>query len=234
MTAPEPPTASPPLLSIIVPVLDEADILEALFDSLQPWRDMAEIIVVDGGSADDSARLSRRLADRVLQGERGRARQQNTGAAAARGDYLLFLHADCRLRIAPEVFCRRLAHSPRWGFFDVRLSGSHPLLRIVEMLMCLRSRTTRVATGDQCLFVARPLFASLGGFADIPLMEDVELCKRLRRIDRPAVQGPPVLTSSRRWERHGVIRTVLLMWNLRLRFWLGESADSLHRRYYSR
>ena len=221
------PRASVPALSIIVPVLNEGALLASSLHPLQRWRSVAELIVVDGGSRDDSAAIAAPLCDRVLATAAGRARQMNAGGAVARGEYLLFLHCDTRLGIPPDAMLLRLEEGPAWGFFAVRLSGSSPALRVIERAMTLRSRLTGVATGDQGLFVSREIWDASGGFDDMPLMEDVAFSKRLRRLTPPLFIEAPVTTSSRRWERHGIVRTVLLMWYLRLRYWWGADPARL-------
>ncbi len=215
---------APPTLSIIIPTLNEAVGLVSLLDDLQPLRHSGhEVIVVDGDSDDGSAECAMRLADRVLTEPRGRARQMNAGAAVATGAMLWFVHADSRVPAAAAQYIVKALATPRicWGRFDVRLSGTQPLLRMVERLMNLRSRLTGIATGDQAVFVDRALFHAVGGYADIPLMEDIELCHRLKAQGRPACLRVPVITSSRRWEQHGVLRTIVLMWGLRLAYALG-------------
>jgi len=222
-------------LSVIIPVLNEAAGLAATLGDLQPLRPHhGELIVVDGGSDDDSPRLAAPLADRVIDSPRGRALQMNAGAALARGEILWFVHADTR--IPPAVLERLLALAPgaNWGRFDVRLSGDLPMLRVVETLMNFRSRYTGIATGDQGIFVRRALFESLGGFPVIPLMEDIALSKRLRRHAWPLCPRERLVTASRRWERHGVWRTIGLMWRLRLAYFLGVAPETLARRYYGR
>ena len=220
-----------PRLSIVVPVLNEAAGIETCLEALQDWRGSAEIIVVDGGSEDETAALAAAGSDQLITSGAGRARQMNAGAGASRGEYLVFLHCDTRLGIEPGAMLRVLDRAPAWGFFRVRLSGGAAVFRVIEQAMSLRSQLTMVATGDQCLFVSRSLWEACGGFAEIPLMEDVELCKRLRRSAPPTVVSPPVVTSSRRWEQRGVARTVLLMWQLRLRYWLGADPQQLARLY---
>jgi len=221
-----------PLLSIVVPVLNEAADLAESLRQLQCWRPLAEVIVVDGGSEDASASVAEPLCDTLVRSQRGRALQMNAGAARAAGAYLLFLHCDTRLEITPQRLQQILETRPPWGFFRVRLSGAAPGLRLVEAGMNLRSTATAVATGDQGIFVERDVWAACGGFAPIPLMEDVELCKRLRRRASPLVVDPPVVTSSRRWEQRGVLPTVLHMWYLRLAYWLGVRPERLRRSYY--
>ena len=220
-------------LSIVVPVLDEAAGIEATLASLGPLRVRgAEVVVVDGGSRDDTIGRARPLADRVEPAPRGRARQMNHGARATRGTVLLFLHADTRLPAgADRLVLDAIGDGAHWGRFDVRIVGRHPMLRIVAALMNLRSRLTGIATGDQALFVRRETFECVGGFPDQPLMEDVELCRRLRRIAPPCCLRARVATSGRRWETRGVWRTILLMWRLRWRYWRGESAESLAAAY---
>lgn len=224
-------TSSAPTFSLVIPVLNEASRLPAFLSTLAPWRSLAEIIVVDGGSRDDGCDVARGRSDRVLSSPPGRARQMNLGAANARGDYLVFLHCDTILGITPERMAEQVARHPAWGFFRVRLSGEPLVYRVIERAISLRSRLTRVATGDQCIFVARWLWEECGGFAEIPLMEDVELSKRLRKIAAPAFVRTPVTTSSRRWETCGIVSTVLLMWWLRLLFWLGVDPTRLAERY---
>lgn len=220
-------------LSVIVPTLDEAaGIVEAL-TALAPLRAQGhEVIVVDAGE-DGTAALARPLADRVLRAPRGRARQMNRGAAVASGEVLLFLHADTRLPPSgAQAIVAGLARTGHgWGRFDVRLAGRLPALRVVEAFMNGRSRLTGIATGDQAIFVTRDRFREVGGYPDIPLMEDVALSKALKRLGRPLCLRDRVTTSSRRWERDGVARTVLLMWSLRLRYFLGADPGDLARRY---
>jgi rSAM/selenodomain-associated transferase 2 len=231
------PSAADPAplrLSIIVPALNEAQGIERTLRALQPLRARGhQVIVVDGGSADATVELARPLADLVLAAERGRAAQQNAGAAAAAGDVLVFLHADTLLPPrADELVTGGLAASGRgWGRFDVRLDGRHPLLRVVERMIGWRSRASGIATGDQAIFVRRDRFREVGGFPRMPLMEDVALSKALRRTGPPLCLREPVLTSSRRWEQRGVVRTVLLMWRLRLEFALGADPARLADRY---
>ena len=208
-------------------MLDESAVLASSLLQLQRWRSVAELIVVDGGSRDDSAAIAAPLCDRILATSPGRARQMNAGAGIARGEYLLFLHCDTQLGITPEAMLVRLQSGPAWGFFAVRLSGRSPALRVIERAMTLRSRLTRVATGDQGLFVSRAAWQASAGFDEIPLMEDVALSKRLSRLAPPHFIEAPVTTSSRRWERHGIVRTILLMWYLRLRYWLGADPARL-------
>jgi rSAM/selenodomain-associated transferase 2 len=219
-------------LSVIVPALDEAAGIASTLQALAPLRAAGhEVIVVDGGSTDATAEIAARSADRVLSAPRGRARQMNAGAAIAAGDALLFLHADTRLpEQAAELMQQALARSS-WGRFDVRIEGDSPGLAIVAFFMNWRSRLTGIATGDQAIFVRREAFAAAGQYPEIPLMEDVELSARLKRISAPARIAARAATSGRRWERRGVLRTVLLMWRLRLAYSLGARPEDLARRY---
>jgi len=223
-----------PGLSIILPVLDEADIITDALAALAPLRQRgAEVIVVDGGSRDGTVDLARPAADRVIASPRGRAAQMNAGAALARGAVLLFLHADTRLPgNADALVLAGLERSGRaWGRFDIDIAGRSPLLAIVAAAINLRSRLTRIATGDQAIFVSRDVFAAVGGFPEIALMEDVALSRTLKRISRPVCVAAKVTTSGRRWEQHGVLRTVVLMWRLRLAYFLGAEPAALARRY---
>jgi rSAM/selenodomain-associated transferase 2/rSAM/selenodomain-associated transferase 1 len=220
-------------LSIVMPVLNEAAALPGRLAALQALRARgAELIVVDGGSQDGTPALAAPLADRVLQAPRGRASQLNAGADAARGEVLLFLHADTRLPDqADALIAAAVARGAPWGRFDVRIEGRHPLLGMVATLMNARSRLSGIATGDQAMFVQRRLFQRLGGFAALPLMEDIELSARLRRVAEPACLRERVVTSGRRWDGHGFWRTVLLMWRLRAAHALGANAHTLAARY---
>ena len=221
-------------LSIIVPALNEAARIEATLASLAPMRSRGhEVIVVDGGSSDATAALAAPLADRVLPAPRGRARQMNAGAAQARGDALVFLHADNRLPdSADRLVTEALAASGRaWGRFDVAIEGTHPMLPVIAWFMNLRSRLTGIATGDQAMFVRRDAFARVGGFPALALMEDVALSATLKALSRPACLRAKTVTSGRRWETKGVLRTVLLMWRLRLSFFFGASPERLARIY---
>jgi rSAM/selenodomain-associated transferase 2 len=217
------------MLSIVVPVLNEAAGIVPALAALAPLRAAGhELIVVDGGSSDGTAALAAGLADRLLVVERGRARQMNAGAAAARGGALLFLHADSELpEGAVDAIRGALDGASAWGRFDVRIAGRSPLFPLIATLMNWRSRCTGIATGDQAIFVQRAAFESAGGFPDQPLMEDVELSRRLLRLGAPACLRLRVVTSGRRWERAGVWRTVRLMWRLRLLYWLGTPAERL-------
>jgi rSAM/selenodomain-associated transferase 2 len=223
-------------LSIIMPVLNEGEGITAALDALAELRTLgAEVIVVDGGSRDATVQRARLRADRVISAARGRALQMNAGAAKATGDVLLFLHADTRLpHAADHVVLDGLARSGRaWGRFDVRIDGRPPLLLLllVGWLIGLRSRLTGIATGDQAIFARRDTFQSIGGFAEIPLMEDVELCKRLKRVGPPLCLSERVVTSGRRWEKHGVLNTIVLMWRLRFAYFRGADPHELARQY---
>lgn len=227
-------SAPPARVSIIIPALDEAAGIEGTLRPLQPLRARGHsIVVVDGGSADATVRIARPLADAVIASEPGRARQQNAGATVAAGDVLLFLHADTRLPPdADRLILDGLRTTGRgWGRFDVRLSGRHPALRVVERMMNVRSRATGIATGDQAIFVRRDWFTQVKGFPEIPLMEDVALCKELRRLGPPLCLREPVVTSSRRWEERGIARTIVLMWRLRAAYALGADPARLAERY---
>jgi rSAM/selenodomain-associated transferase 2 len=220
-------------VSIVVPVLNEEPGIAATLRSLAPLRAQgAEVIVVDGGSSDATLARCAGLADRAMLGPRGRARQMNHGAAHASGTILLFLHADTRLPgPALDLVRGAIRRGHDWGRFDVVIEGRSALFPIIARLMNWRSRLTGIATGDQAIFVRRDVFTALRGFPDQPLMEDVELCKRLRGRGAPACLAPPVVTSGRRWERDGVWRTIALMWRLRFLYWLGVSAQRLARAY---
>lgn len=222
-----------PRLSIVIPVLNEAEGIGARLTVLQPLRAAgAEIVVADGGSTDGTPGLAAGLADSVVAAPRGRGSQMNAGAQQARGDILLFLHADTDLPDgALTAIAAAVAEGAAWGRFDVRIVGVSPLLPVVATLMNWRSRLTGIATGDQAIFATREAFSRAGGFPDIPLMEDIAFSTALRRVARPACLTAKVATSGRRWEKHGVLRTVLLMWRLRLRFWLGASPQVLAREY---
>ena len=225
---------TPPLLSVIIPALDEAVGIEETLRILAPVRARGcEVVVADGGSTDGTPVIAAPLADRVIAAPPGRARQMNAGARAARGTILLFLHADTRLPInADRRVQEELVGSARaWGRFDVRLSGAHPALRMVERAISLRSRITGIATGDQAIFVRRELFERVGGFPELPLMEDIALCRLLKRIGPPLCLRDAVVTSSRRWETYGIGRTILLMWRLRLAYYLGADPAHLAARY---
>ena len=220
------------MLSIVVPVLNEAAEIETTLQALAPLRTRGcEVIVVDGGSADDTLALAKSLADRTIAAPRGRASQMNAGGATAKGDVLLFLHADTRLpENADALVIDALSRSRRaWGRFDVRFTkGALPL---IAWTMNVRSRLTGIATGDQAMFVTRKAFESVGGFPEIALMEDIALSARLKRISRSACVSARVTTSPRRWQKHGTIRTILLMWRLRFAYFFGAPPEALARAY---
>lgn len=221
-------------LSIVVPTLNEAPGIAAALAALAPLRAAGhEVLVIDGGSDDGTPDLAAPRADRVAAAPRGRASQMNAGARLASGDVLLFLHADTRLPPrADRLVLEGLAGSGRaWGRFDVRIDGRHPLLGLVGALMNARSRWTGIATGDQAIFVRRDAFAAVGGFPPLALMEDVALSAALKRVSAPLCLRARATTSGRRWEARGVLRTVVLMWWLRLRYFLGASPERLAERY---
>jgi rSAM/selenodomain-associated transferase 2 len=222
------------MLSIIVPTLNEADCIAATLRALQPLRARgAEVIVVDGGSDDDTFTQARDLCDRALVAPRGRARQLNVGASFASGDTLLFLHADTLLPPDADALIAGAMSDKTivWGRFDVRFYPTTWLLALVAWAMNLRSRHTGIATGDQALFVRRSAFAQVGKFPDQPLMEDIALSKKLRTLSPPAALRVRVTTAARRWQRYGVWRTIVRMWLLRFAYFLGVPAAQLSRHY---
>ncbi len=221
-------------LSLIIPAVNEAECLPALLARLHRLRQQGhEILLVDGGSEDATREVAAGSCDRVLTAARGRAAQMNEGARHAGGEVLWFVHADT---LPPEDAVAGIEAALSdpgvgWGRFDVRLSGRGPALRVIERMMNWRSRWSGIATGDQAIFVRRSWFVGVGGFPAIDLMEDVALSTRLRRLGRPACLRQRVTTSSRRWERDGVLRTIVLMWRLRLAYALGADPRVLARRY---
>jgi len=220
-------------VSIIIPVLNEAEHIADTLKSLDAYRRQGhEVIVIDGGSNDDTVSITQQYADKVLHSDAGRAIQMNSGIDEAMGDALLFLHADTRLPgDAVSKVINAIEDGYFWGRFNVRLSGKHFVFRIIERMMNMRSCITGVATGDQAIFVSLESIEIVGTYPQLPLMEDVVFSKRLRKLGWPACIKQQVVTSSRRWEDKGILRTMLLMWRLRLLFFLGVSADKLARQY---
>jgi len=219
-------------LSVIVPTLnEEAALAETLRQARQPG--VHEIIVVDGGSTDATRAIAAEFADRVLSAPQGRATQMNAGAAHASGDILLFLHADTLVPpgCAHAIIAACAQPGVVGGRFDVDLQPSSPLLWLTGELMNHRSRLTGIATGDQAIFIRRDVFEQLGGYADMPLMEDIDLSRRMKRAGRIACLHERVIASARRWQKNGVVRTILTMWTLRALYFLGASPEQLHRVY---
>lgn len=224
-------------IAIIIPVLNEAAQIRPQLEALQALREQgATLILVDGGSDDNTPELARPLVDQLIDSPRGRSVQMNTGAQASTGRVLLFLHADTTLPACAATLIREVIDAGAlWGRFDVRIDSSRALMRIVERMMNARSRLTGIATGDQAIFVRRDLFEQCGGYPELPLMEDIALSARLKQIAPPACLRARVVTSGRRWEKHGMLRTIFLMWRLRAEYFLGVDPERLAVRYgYSR
>ena len=226
-------------VAVILPVLNEASrLIDYLMDLYQAHR-FDEVIIVDGGSTDASVAIVCQFMSSeqipvpcLIESPRGRARQMHAGANTAEADILLFLHADTKLPLEAMPQIREaIRRGYVWGRFDLKLSGGHFLFRIIERMINWRSALTGIATGDQAMFVRRDVYRLLGGFSLIPLMEDIELSQRLKDIGKPAKIRTPVVTSTRRWETHGILRTVLLMWMLRFLYWLGVTPKRLARWY---
>ena len=222
-------------ISIIIPTLNEADNIEHTLVVLQNMRQQQhEIIISDGGSSDNTVELATPLVDKIIHSAKGRALQMNTGALHATGDVLWFLHSDT---IAPSyadclIEQYLLKHNKYWGRFNVKLSGQQKLFRVIEKMINLRSCLTGIATGDQGIFINANVFKAIDGFKTMPLMEDVDISQRLiRHSGRPGCVKNTLLTSSRRWEQHGIIKTILLMWRLRLAYYLGAQPEQLAKYY---
>jgi rSAM/selenodomain-associated transferase 2 len=226
--------ASTQQLSVIIPALNEAECIRELCAALQPLRSRGhEVILVDGGSDDQTLALGEPLVDRTLCSARGRALQMQAGAAAANGTILWFLHADTGVPDNPDQLILAALENDRtdWGRFDVLLSDKHVVLRSVAYLMNLRSCISGIATGDQGIFVRRSLYEQAGGIPTLPLMEDIALSRALKKHGRPACIRQKLLTSARRWQKHGIARTILTMWGLRLAYFLGISPRHLAKYY---
>ncbi len=224
-------------ISVIIPVKNESAQITKTLTTLLHFRHAGhEIILIDGDSTDNTCDLAWPFCDNILHTKPGRAVQMNKGAEAAKGDILLFLHADTRLpRQALQQIteiAKKRTQQPFWGRFDVRLTGNQRIFRIIEKLMNLRSRLTGIATGDQAIFVSTSLFKQVNGFVEIPLMEDIALSKALKYICSPICIREPLLTSSRRWEKNGILKTIILMWGLRLAYFLGVSPHKLKTFYH--
>lgn len=214
-----------------MPTFNEAthlhDTLTSLFASID--RATVEVIIADGSSSDQTLEVARQFPCQIVSCKTGRALQMNQGSQQAKGDWLVFLHADSRL---PNDWQANVLKTLQWGFFPVRLSGQRWPLRVIEKAMSLRSSITGIGTGDQSLFFRRSFFRQVGGFTEIPIMEDIAICKQACQLAKPSIAKSAIITSSRRWEEKGIIKTVLLMWWLRFAYWLGTSPERLHRIYY--
>ncbi len=229
--------AHPPGLSIIIPARNEAANIVATLTPLQAMRAQGvEVIVVDGGSTDETCARANGLCDQIVNCAAGRAIQMNAGAAIAKGETLLFLHADSHIPINADTLIREALkdHTRHWGRFDVIISGQHPMLKVIAWCMNHRSRISGIATGDQGIFVRRDTFNNIGRFPHQALMEDVQISVRLKKIAVPVCLRERIITSGRRWEKHGVWRTILTMWHIRLRYFFGATPDELHRAYYGK
>ena len=219
-------------ISIIIPTLNEEVGIITFLTKLQSFRSQCELIVVDGGSEDDTARLAEAYVDDVIQTEPRRALQMNMGAAFANAPVILFLHADTYLPDdAVEQIHQAMNQGHQWGRFDIKLTGNHPMLTVIAWLMNIRSRWTGIATGDQALFVQKKLFEQLAGFADIVLMEDIELSSRLKHSGRPYNVKSKVTSSGRRWLSFGVFKMIVLMWWLRLQYYFNVNPEYLAQLY---
>jgi rSAM/selenodomain-associated transferase 2 len=219
-------------VSIIIPVLNEEKNIKLCLESLQRFRKQGhEVIVTDGGSEDQTCNIAKTLADKVVTSAKGRALQMNLGAAGASHDVLWFLHADTRVTENAIAKIETALLNNDWGRFNVKLSGSHWLFRIIETMMNIRSCVTGIATGDQGIFVKRNIFESVKAYPEIALMEDIELSRKLKKISKPVCLNEVLTTSSRRWEEKGIMQTVFLMWKLRLLYFMGVSAEKLARHY---
>ena len=243
-------TAVPITLSIVIPLLNEADNLPKLMGHLAHLNPAPyQVILVDGGSTDNSVAIAKELIEslidsstsvisgqvidwQIIESTAGRALQMNAGAELATGDVLLFLHADTQLPNHAIADITSAVRQAAWGRFDVRLDSSAWMLKVVSQMINWRSRFSGIATGDQAIFIKKPLFEQLGGYPQQPLMEDIELCKRLKAIGKPACLRSKVITSARRWQQYGTWRTIGLMWHLRFDYWRGVSADNIKQRYY--
>lgn len=228
------PTTPTTLISIIIPVLNEEDSIKSLLQQLQRYRQQGhEIIVVDGGSHDKTVANSASLSDKVILSEPGRATQMNQGARQASQEILWFLHADT----TPSEYSIDRIHQALvindidWGRFNIKLSGRNILYRVIERMINLRSCFSGIATGDQGIFVKKKTFEKVGGYSNLPLMEDIDLSRKLKKLSPPFCIKEKIMTSSRRWEQYGILATMLLMWRLRFLFWIGVSADKLAAQY---
>jgi len=222
-------------ISIIIPVYNEAETIVGFLEKLQVFRQYGhEIVLVDGKSQDNSCSLAKPRVDRMVSsGARGRAKQMDLGTRMATGQVFLFLHADTQLPdLADEIILSSLASGFYWGRFDIQLSGANFLFRIIEKMMNWRSCLTSIATGDQAIYMTKMLYKDIGGFPQIELMEDVELCTRLRKWTKPHCLKHRVISSSRRWEKNGILRTILFMWSMRIQYFFGVSPYKLQKKYY--
>jgi rSAM/selenodomain-associated transferase 2 len=221
-------------ISIIIPALNEENTVGVLCDALQPLRQRGhEVILVDGGSTDQTIATALPQTDKLISAPRGRALQMRAGAAAAKGSVFWFLHADTGVpEQADQLILDALENqNAQWGRFDIALSDRQPLLACVAFMMNLRSSLTSIATGDQGIFVRRSLYQRVGGIPSIPLMEDIAFSRSLKAYSRPVCVGEQLLGSARRWNKHGIIRTIVTMWGLRLAYYCGVSPERLEKYY---
>lgn len=222
-------------ISIIIPALNEEVALRQNLPKLQAYRDRGhEIILVDGGSHDQSLAVARPMVDRFIQTVKGRAHQMNEGADVAKNDILLFLHADTGLPDTADNLIMQALDSGkhRWGRFNVSFSSNKLIFKVISNAMNMRSALSGIATGDQAIFVNKIVFEDVGLFDRIPLMEDVALSKKLLKHSRPCCLKETVQTSSRRWENKGIYKTIFLMWRLRLAYFFGVRPEKLADQYY--